>query len=69
MPGQEFVEAGGWVIVDPAQHVGFVRQVYDDLVRLKEAEPCEDAPKTAFTASRHSDRQFGSAPKASASAE
>ena len=28
--------------------IDFVRQVYDDLVRLKEAEPCEDAPKTAF---------------------
>lgn len=28
--------------------VDFVRQVYDDLVRLKEAEPCEAAPKTAF---------------------
>src|SRR5215469_603836 len=28
--------------------IDFVRQVYDDLVRLKEAEPCEAAPKTAF---------------------
>jgi hypothetical protein len=28
--------------------VDFVRQVYDDLVRVKEAEPCEAAPKAAF---------------------
>ena len=25
--------------------IDFVRQVYDDLVRLKESEPCEDVPK------------------------